>query len=433
MNGYFPILNKFFRQTAIQSKDEIKVDFTSLLPQELILNIFANLDLISLGRTLQVCRLFYQIGGGSELWANLRRKSGISEMYFNEKSGCIVRHNLIEKKITGRKLFGIDHRGPILSIAFSKHGTLFATASADHTVCLWAVKSPVNTRRGDLLRTIRGHQAAVNSVAFSPINNLLATASADGTAKIWDLDGNLLQTLEGHEMAVLSIEFSPEGNFIATACFDGSIRIFISKSETEFTLLDTLPIGPRIWVACVSVKFLSCGSRLALLFDEFNINMGQSRRLLLCNREGWSDEENVEVTELKFFGKFSFALSPKNSLIAITSTIDSDCTACIIDFEGNERAVLSGHKDKISSIDFSPDGNLIVTASHDATICVWDLEGKLLWSSFITHPFNSQGISVTFSPDGRRIAVVSSFGLVVMFDFEPKISVNASKLQCLIA
>jgi WD40 repeat protein len=40
---------------------------------------------------------------------------------------------------------------------------------------------------------------------------------------------------------------------------------------------------------------------------------------------------------------------------------------------GEEKAKLEGHSNRISSVDFCPDGLSIVSGSYDKTVRVWDV------------------------------------------------------------
>eukprot|EP01050_Picozoa_sp_SAG11_P059496 SAG11_NODE_38579_length_251_cov_2.072368_1_plen_65_part_01 len=62
---------------------------------------------------------------------------------------------------------------------------------------------------------------------------------------------------------------------------------------------------------------------------------------------------------------------------------------------------MEGHTDWVKSVEFSPDGQKIVSGSHDKTVRVWSavtgeceqtLEGHTNWVT-----------SVQFSPDGQKI------------------------------
>ena len=61
-----------------------------------------------------------------------------------------------------------------------------------------------------------------------------------------------------------------------------------------------------------------------------------------------------------------------------------------------------GHAGAVGSVDYSPDGRLIVSASDDATVKLWSTNGALL-RTLSTHPY--QATAVAFSPDGTKLAV----------------------------
>jgi WD40 repeat protein len=68
---------------------------------------------------------------------------------------------------------------------------------------------------------------------------------------------------------------------------------------------------------------------------------------------------------------------------------------------GKRIAALTGHKDVVQAVSFSPDGKKVASGAWDGTVRVWDVStGKEL------HALKTNGDkvhSVAFSPDGERI------------------------------
>jgi cytochrome c len=111
------------------------------------------------------------------------------------------------------------HEGPIASLAVSPDGAWLASASWDHTVRLWPLRS------GDA-RVLTGHQDNVNGVAFLP-DGRVVSAGYDATLRIWP-------TGEGSPLVVSlpsplnSVAVAPDGE-IATAGADGKVY-FVSQT-----------------------------------------------------------------------------------------------------------------------------------------------------------------------------------------------------------
>lgn len=87
--------------------------------------------------------------------------------------------------------------------------------------------------------------------------------------------------------------------------------------------------------------------------------------------------------------------------------------------------VLTGHRAGVNSVQFSPDGKRIVTASSDDTARVWEAgTGQLL----LELKGKSAGVvNATFSPDGKRLVGVSNSGtLGARFNLDGKRIVTAS-------
>ena len=69
---------------------------------------------------------------------------------------------------------------------------------------------------------------------------------------------------------------------------------------------------------------------------------------------------------------------------------------------GELKLTLTGHKEYVEHLAFSPDGKTVVSGSGDGTIRFWDIhtgEHRLI---FTGHTLDTLG--VTFSPDGKTSA-----------------------------
>ena len=121
-----------------------------------------------------------------------------------------------------------DHKGPVLSVAFSRDGTTLVSMAGYP----YAVETPaeltlweVGSRRR--LGTLVGHTSSVGWMNFSPDGRLLATPQGNGTILLWDLASRrVIRSLTGHQGLVICVRFSPDGELLASGGIDGTVRLW---------------------------------------------------------------------------------------------------------------------------------------------------------------------------------------------------------------
>jgi len=105
------------------------------------------------------------------------------------------------------------------------------------------------------------------------------------------------------------------------------------------------------------------------------------------------------------------ALSPDGQVLAWSL---DDNTIQLLRISNQEvLRTLSGHIDMVTKLTFSPAGDFLVSASHDNSVRVWNMQGEELRS---LQPVEALGIGI--SKDGSMLATVSFDGPVSQWDLD---------------
>ena len=269
---------------------------------------------------------------------------------------------------------------PNTDVSFSPTDKSIAVAGYDGTVRLW--------REEHILpQSFTAHNAPVWKVRFSPDGQTIATTSWDKTAKLWRRDGSPITTLVGHHGWVLDVRFSPDGQIIATVSKDQVVKFWNSDGtllknflkESQWLARDTKSID------MASIGFSPDGKLVATA-------IGKTLRI-------WSQDKTLLRTITEPSNSFTYVVfSPDSQVIATASW---DKLVRLWKRDGSLLTTLQGLNYVISDVSFSPDGQTIATASWDKTIKLWKRDDNLI-TTLRGHSAVVYGVA--FSPDGQIIA-----------------------------
>lgn len=272
----------------------------------------------------------------------------------------------------------------IEGVAFSPDGKVLVTAS--DKLYLW------DTANGQPLGQLGGSSQELSSVAYSPDGKILAAGScakiderdigqtcAQGEIRLWNADTRqpLPQPLLGHTGSVTMLVFSPDGKTLASS--DGN-NIILWNVETRQSLGEIrtghlAKEGSSVPNPIISMAFSPDGKTLA---------SGGCRRLEQTPTPNGETQDLCTQGEVRFWNAATRELSGQP---------------------------LTGHKDGIWSLAFSPDGKALASASgqHDGTIKLWDLSTRQRLGRDFTGATSAMR-KLVFSPDGATLVSISDSG-----------------------
>ncbi|AMV36278.1 protein kinase domain-containing protein [Planctomyces sp. SH-PL62] len=284
-------------------------------------------------------------------------------------------------------------------LALSPDGRLMASGHDDQVVRLWDLPT------GRLLRQLGGHDSRVRSLSISPDGRLLVSSAGDpsrppedrGVVIVWDLaSGRPLREYREHRDVVDDLVFLGDGSWIASAGGDGTVQIWNAETGERRTTLEGHSESVRRLALSRDARWLASGSSDATV-KLWDLASGSLQATLKTGGE-------VLAIAIDDTGR-TIATASRNGPIRLWDTAHL----------ANSRP-LDGHLGEVFGLVFTPDGRL-VSGGADKAIRIWDpTRGRTILS------LNEHASAVTalaVSRDGGVLVSASRDLTIKLWDAPP--------------
>jgi len=323
----------------------------------------------------------------------------------------------------GRKLSEIS------SVAFSKDQQYVATALGHRSnpgkniIHLWDITT------GRELRRLEGGSDGTSTVTFSPDGKYVLSGSWDNKARLWELETGIeVQRFDGHKDSVNSAVFSPDVKYVLTGSSDATARMWEISSGKEvrrFAHIGNIH----------SAKFSPDGQFVVTAGTEYESDSGSvpnsNTPLWKAPVQLWQTHTGQQLRRFKAGDGVvdSVDFSPDgNRLVSVKRNRSGDAERFEMQLwdvktgeeiqkfkEFNEElSIASGEVGLLGLVRFSPDGKYVLTNGFKRPARLWDVASGTEVQRYRGNW--SYTLSVVFSPDGRQLLTGGADGTTRLWE-----------------
>ena len=272
------------------------------------------------------------------------------------------------------------HTGGIRSIAFIPGRKEFFTSGYDGKVLKWSLDD-----NDQALQVVYSGADIIEVLAVSPDASWLAMGSSNAVIRMVSLKGGQNFEMTGHKGKLKSLIFSFDGKYLYSASLDGKVLKWDLSSRTSTGMTDgTLPL--------TSIDVSYSGKYVAGVNSEGGV--------IVWNQDNRSDNFRIETVgrNIKVV-----RFNPENDILALG---DVNGTVELWDVKQRKKiSEVKAHTAQVNDIQFNNRLKQMATASNDQTLKIFNIKNITdLTEPPVTFSDHEKFVIVIqFSPDGQLI------------------------------
>eukprot|EP00826_Nyctotherus_ovalis_P004540 TRINITY_DN10993_c0_g1_i2.p1 TRINITY_DN10993_c0_g1~~TRINITY_DN10993_c0_g1_i2.p1 ORF type:complete len:350 (+),score=47.54 TRINITY_DN10993_c0_g1_i2:435-1484(+) len=247
-------------------------------------------------------------------------------------------------------------KGYLTSVGWSSTGSTLAVGTSDNIVLLW------DAAAGKEVATAKFHHARVTSLSWNPVErSILSTAGKDGSIHNLDTRATTHPIFSfpfAHQQEICGLRWAPEGAKLASGGNDDAFCVWeVGRAEPVWRCVaHSAAVKALAWAEWKRGTLATGGGT-----DDKTIRVWDT-----CNRECEEVVKvNSQVSSLQFNKKYKEVVSSHGfheNQITVWSYPHM-----------KKIADLKGHKGRILSTVFSPDGSTLASVGADETLRLWKI------------------------------------------------------------